>query len=504
MSGSESSENVHEQNVKAVLRDYIVHPRIEYRTVTSVNGPLVICDHVKFPKSAEIVRLTLGDGTERRGKVIEVQGDKAVVQVFEGTTDIDVKRTRIEFTGQTQHTPVSTDMLGRVFSGSGQPLDHGPPVLADDFLDIEGQPINPYNREYPREMIQTGLSAIDVMNSIARGQKIPIFSASGLPHNQIAAQICRQAGLVQHRGKDIHDNSSDNFAIVFGAMGVNKSTAQYFQQDFEQSGSMERVVLFLNHANDPTIERLVTPRIALTTAEYLAYEQGLHVLAILTDMTSYANALREVSTARSEVPGRRSYPGYMYTDFACIYERAGRVKGKPGSITQIPILTMPSDDITHPIPDLTGYITEGQIYVDRQLDNKQIYPPINLLPSLSRLMKSAIGEGFTRADHSAVSNQMYASYAHGKDVLAMKAVVGEESLSDDDKKHLEFLERFENSFLTQNQYESRTIFESLDKAWEILRTLPREALKRIDNKTLDEYYSRRNDDKQEEDVNNDD
>ncbi|KAH0785163.1 V-type proton ATPase subunit B [Histomonas meleagridis] len=483
-------DEVTKQHVDAVTRDYIVQPRIEYRTVTSVNGPLVICDKVKFPKYAEIVRITLGDGTERRGKVLEVQGDKAVVQVFEGTTDIDVKRTRIEFTGQTQHTPVSTDMLGRVFSGSGTPLDHGPPVLADDFLDIEGQPINPYNREYPREMIQTGLSAIDVMNSIARGQKIPIFSASGLPHNQIAAQICRQAGLVQHRGKDVYDTSPDNFAIVFGAMGVNKSTAQFFQQDFEQSGSMERVVLFLNHANDPTIERLITPRIALTTAEYLAYDQGMHILAILTDMTSYANALREVSTARSEVPGRRSYPGYMYTDFASIYERAGRVKGRPGSITQIPILTMPSDDITHPIPDLTGYITEGQIYVDRQLDNKQIYPPINLLPSLSRLMKSAIGEGLTRKDHSSVSNQMYASYAHGKDVLAMKAVVGEESLSEDDKKHIEFLHRFETQFLQQGPYESRNVFESLDLAWEILRTLPKESLKRIDQQTLNEFYAR--------------
>lgn len=485
-----SHKQVDKANKAAALRDYIVQPRIEYRTVTSVNGPLVICDNVKFPKYAEIVSITLPDGTQRRGKVIEVQGSKAVVQVFEGTTDVDVKRTSIEFTGQTQHTPVSTDMLGRVFSGSGTPLDHGPPILADDYVDIEGQPINPYNREYPREMIQTGLSSIDCMNSIARGQKIPIFSASGLPHDQIAAQICRQAGLVQHKGKGIKDNSKESFAIVFGAMGVNKATASFFQQDFEQSGSMERVVLFLNHADDPTIERLVTPRIALTTAEYLAYEKGMHILAILTDMSSYANALREVSTARSEVPGRRSYPGYMYTDFATIYERAGRVTGREGSITQIPILTMPADDITHPIPDLTGYITEGQIYVDRQLDNKQIYPPINLLPSLSRLMKSAIGEGLTRKDHSDVSNQMYASYAQGKDVLAMKAVVGEESLTEEDKKHIEFLERFENRFLCQKPYESRNIFESLDLAWETLRTLPRESLKRVNKGTLDEFYGR--------------
>lgn len=453
-----NEKEVNQANVAASLRDYILKPRIEYRTVTSVNGPLVVCSNIKFPKYAEIVRLTLGDGQERLGKVLEVQGSKAVVQVFEGTTDIDVQRTKIEFTGETQHTAVSTDMLGRVFSGSGIPLDYGPPILADAFLDIEGQPINPYNREYPREMIQTGLSSIDVMNSIARGQKIPIFSGNGLPHNEIAAQICRQAGLVQHRGKDVSDNSKESFGIVFGAMGVTKSTARFFQQDFEQSGSMERVVLFLNHANDPTIERLVTPRITLTTAEYLAYEKDMHILCILTDMTSYANALREVSTARSEVPGRRSYPGYMYTDFATIYERAGRVKGRTGSITQIPILTMPSDDITHPIPDLTGYITEGQIYVDRSLDNKQIYPPIDLLPSLSRLMKSAIGEGFTRKDHSAVSNQMYASYAQAKDVLSMRAVVGEESLSEDDKAHIEFLGKFENEFLMQGKYEERSVF----------------------------------------------
>lgn len=489
-----TSKGVDRANRAAAERDYIVQPRIEYRTVTSVNGPLVICDNVKFPRYAEIVTITLSDGTKRRGKVIEVQGSKAVVQVFEGTSDIDVKRTKIEFTGQTQRTPVSTDMLGRVFSGSGTPLDQGPPILADDYVDIEGQPINPYNREYPREMIQTGLSSIDCMNSIARGQKIPIFSASGLPHDQIAAQICRQAGLVEQKGKGIKDNSKESFAIVFGAMGVNKATASFFQQDFEQSGSMERVVLFLNHADDPTIERLVTPRIALTTAEYLAYEKDMHILAILTDMTSYANALREVSTARSEVPGRRSYPGYMYTDFATIYERAGRVKGRGGSITQIPILTMPADDITHPIPDLTGYITEGQIYIDRQLDNKQIYPPINLLPSLSRLMKSAIGEKLTRKDHSAVSNQMYASYAQGKDVLAMKAVVGEESLTREDNEHLGFLERFENNFLRQGPYEARDIFQSLDIAWETLRVISKESLKRIDKPTLDEFYPRQQED----------
>mmetsp|Transcript_14425 Transcript_14425/g.58422 ORF Transcript_14425/g.58422 Transcript_14425/m.58422 type:complete len:328 (+) Transcript_14425:407-1390(+) len=324
-------------------------------------------------------------------------------------------------------------MLGRIFNGSGKPIDGGPPVVPEAYLDISGQPINPQCRTYPQEMVQTGISTIDVMNSIARGQKIPLFSAAGLPHNDVAAQIARQAGLVAREGVE-----PEEFAIVFAAMGVNMETARFFRQDFEENGAMERVTLFLNLANDPTIERIITPRLALTTAEYLAYECGKHVLVILTDMSSYADALREVSAAREEVPGRRGYPGYMYTDLATIYERAGRIEGRPGSITQLPILTMPNDDITHPIPDLTGYITEGQIYLDRQLHNRQIYPPINVLPSLSRLMKSAIGEGMTRKDHSDVSNQLYAAYAIGKDVIAMKAVVGEEALSQEDMLYLEF------------------------------------------------------------------
>jgi V-type H+-transporting ATPase subunit B len=340
-------------------------------------------------------------------------------------------------------------------------------------------------------MIQTGISAIDVMNSIARGQKIPLFSAAGLPHNQIAAQICRQAGLVKRMDhSNLQDASEENFAIVFAAMGVNMETATFFKRDFQENGSMEHVTLFLNLANDPTIERIITPRIALTTAEYLAYTCDRHILVILTDMSSYAEALREVSSAREEVPGRRGFPGYMYTDLATIYERAGRVDGRSGSITQIPILTMPNDDITHPIPDLTGYITEGQIYIDRQLHNRQIYPPINLLPSLSRLMKSAIGEGMTRKDHERVFNQMYANYAVGKDVQAMKAVVGEEALSDDDFLYLEFVDKFENKFLSQGYYESRDIYQSLDIAWSLLRTFPRNLLSRIDDKILDEFYSR--------------
>jgi len=337
-------------------------------------------------------------------------------------------------------------------------------------------------------MIQTGISAIDVMNSIARGQKIPLFSAAGLPHNEIGAQICRQASLVKQ--KDVHDHSNDNFAIVFAAMGVNMETARFFKTDFEVYGSMDRVVLFMNLANDPTIERIITPRLALTTAEYLAYEEEMHVLVILTDMSSYANALREISAAREEVPGRRGYPGYMYTDLSTIYERAGRVTGKNGSITQLPILTMPNDDITHPIPDLTGYITEGQIFIDRSLHNRQIYPPINVLPSLSRLMKSAIGEGFTRMDHPEVSNQLYAFYAIGKDTQAMKAVVGEEALTEDDKLYLEFLEKFEGEFLRQGPYDARDVFRSLDIAWDLLRLFPDKMLKKINKGNLDKFYRR--------------
>ena len=448
----------------------------------AVNGPLVILDHVKFPKFAEIVELTLSDGRVRKGQVLEVQGSKAVVQVFEGTQDIDTRKTTCEFTGDILRTPVSQDMLGRTFNGSGKPIDKGPKVLPEDYLDIMGKPINPQARTYPQEMIQTGISTIDGMNSVARGQKIPLFSAAGLPHNEIAAQICRQAGLV-NKG-----DSVEEFAIVFAAMGVNMETARYFRQDFEENGAMSKVVLFLNLANDPTIERIITPRLALTTAEYLAYEVGKHVLVLLTDMSSYADALREVSAAREEVPGRRGYPGYMYTDLSTIYERAGRVHGKPGSITQFPILTMPNDDITHPIPDLTGYITEGQIYVDRQLHNRQIFPPINVMPSLSRLMKSAIGEGMTRGDHVSVSNQLYANYAIGKDAQAMKAVVGEEALGWEDHMYLEFLQKFEFQFVKQGPYEVRDVFDTLDIGWETLRIFPPDMLKRISPKIIEKFY----------------
>jgi len=484
---------IHKQ---AVVRDYVCNPRLDYRTITGVNGPLVILENVRLPKFAEIVNLTLSNGETRHGQVLEIAGNKAVVQVFEGTEGIDNRHTHCEFTGDILRMPISEEMLGRAFNGSGKAIDKAPPVLPEDFLDISGQPINPACRDYPKQMVQTGISAIDVMNSVARGQKIPLFSAAGLPHNEIAAQIARQAGLVKQ--KDVFDSHEENFAIVFAAMGVNMETARFFRQDFAESGAQQRTALFMNLANDPTIERIITPRLALTTAEYLAYERDLHVLVIMTDMSSYADALREVSAAREEVPGRRGYPGYMYTDLSTLYERAGRVVGRNGSITQLPILTMPNDDITHPIPDLTGYITEGQIYVDRNMHNRQIFPPINVLPSLSRLMKSAIGKGMTRHDHGSVSNQLYASYAQGKDVLAMKAVVGDESLTHEDRLYLDFIDRFENKFVNQGMYENRSIVESLDLAWSLLRMFPTENLKKIPEKVLKEFMSRRTD-KQPED-----
>jgi len=479
-------------NAAAAARDYKVYPRINYKTITGVEGPLVIMDDVKFPCYGEIVNVNLADGSVRQGQILEVNKKKAVVQVFEGTSGIDVKNCHIQFTGDTLKMPISDDLMGRAFNGSGKPIDKGPPVLAEDFLDINGAPMNPKSRVYPKEMIMTGVSAIDTMNSIVRGQKLPLFSAAGLPHNEIAAQICRQASLV--KGKDTADHSAENFSIVFGAMGVNMETARFFRNDFEENGSMENVVLFMNLANDPTIERIVTPRLALTAAEYFAYTREQHVFVILTDMSSYADALREVSAAREEVPGRRGYPGYMYTDLSTIYERAGRVEGLAGSITQFPILTMPNDDITHPIPDLTGYITEGQIFVDRPLHNRQIYPPINVLPSLSRLMKSGIGEKdgvkMTRKDHPNVSDQLYANYAIGQDTRAMKAVVGEEALSADEHTYLEFTDKFEQEFLAQGPYENRDIFTSLDIAWGLLRIFPPELLKKIPQKLKDQFYSR--------------
>uniref|UniRef100_K7FTR4 Vacuolar proton pump subunit B n=1 Tax=Pelodiscus sinensis TaxID=13735 RepID=K7FTR4_PELSI len=444
----------------------------------------------QFAQYAEIVNFTLPNGTTRSGQILEVVGTKAIVQVFEGTSGIDAKKTSCEFTGDILRTPVSEDMLGRVFNGSAKPIDKGPAVMAEDFLDINGQPINPHGRIYPEEMIQTGISPIDVMNSIARGQKIPIFSAAGLPHNEIAAQICRQAGLVK-KSKDVMDYHEENFAIVFAPPGVNMETARFFKSDFEENGSMANVCLFLNLANDPTTERIIPPRLALTTAEFLAYQCEKHVLVILTDMSSYAEALRELWAAREEVPGRRGFPGYMYTDLATIYERAGRVEGRNGSITQIPILTMPNDgDCTRTPGDCTRTPGGGDLRATVPAHLPQIYPPINVLPSLSRLMKSAIGEGMTRKDHGDVSNQLYACYAIGKDVQAMKAVVGEEALSADDLLYLEFLQKFEKQFIAQGPYENRTIFESLDIGWQLLRIFPKELLKHIPESILAEYYPR--------------
>jgi V-type H+-transporting ATPase subunit B len=478
------------------MSNFKVKPRVEYKTISGVEGPLVILENVKFPTFGEIVNVTLADGRIRQGQILEINKSKAVVQVFEGTSDLDVKNCKVEFTGDTMKMPIAEDVMGRSFSGSGKPLrKDDPKVLAEDFLDINGAPMNPKARVYPKEMIQTGVSAIDTMNSVVRGQKLPLFSAAGLPHSEIAAQVCRQASLVA--GKDTVDHAPENFSIVFGAMGVNMETARFFRKDFEENGSMENVVLFLNLANDPTIERIVTPRLALTTAEYFAYTKEQHVFVILTDMSAYADALREVSAAREEVPGRRGYPGYMYTDLSTIYERAGRVEGKTGSITQFPILTMPNDDITHPIPDLTGYITEGQVFVDRQLNNRQIYPPINVLPSLSRLMKSGIGKNMTRVDHPNVSDQLYANYAIGQDTRAMKAVVGEEALSEEEHKYLEFADRFEQVFVQQGPYENRKIFGieeneigSLELAWELLRIFPRKLLKKIPDGIQDMFYAR--------------
>ncbi|KPJ08932.1 V-type proton ATPase subunit B [Papilio machaon] len=475
------------EHALAVSRDFISQPRLTYKTVSGVNGPLVILDEVKFPKFSEIVQLKLADGTLRSGQVLEVSGSKAVVQVFEGTSGIDAKNTLCEFTGDILRTPVSEDMLGRVFNGSGKPIDKGPPILAEDFLDIQGQPINPWSRIYPEEMIQTGISAIDVMNSIARGQKIPIFSAAGLPHNEIAAQICRQAGLVKVPGKSVLDDHEDNFAIVFAAMGVNMETARFFKQDFEENGSMENVCLFLNLANDPTIERIITPRLALTAAEFLAYQCEKHVLVILTDMSSYAEALREVSAAREEVPGRRGFPGYMYTDLATIYERAGRVEGRNGSITQIPILTMPNDDITHPIPDLTGYITEGQKHVLVILTDMSSYA--EALREVSAAREEVPGRrgfpGYMYTDLATIYER--AGRVEGRNGSITQIPIL--TMPNDDITHpIPDL----TGYITEGQgnYENRTVFESLDIGWQLLRIFPKEMLKRIPASTLAEFYPR--------------
>jgi V/A-type H+-transporting ATPase subunit B len=453
----------------------------EYKTIKEVVGPLMLVEKTSNVKYDELVKIKLANGEERLGKVLEVDADKALVQLFESSQGVKIDNAKAIFLGHGLQLDVSPLILGRVFSGMGKPMDGKGKIIPEMKLDINGTPLNPVARDYPSEFIQTGVSAIDGLNTLVRGQKLPIFSASGLPHNKLAAMIARNARVL---------GDNDKFAVVFAAIGITFEESNYFIEEFKRTGAIDRTVMFINLANDPAIERIATPRMAITAAEYLAFELGMHVLIIMTDITNYAESLREISAARKEVPGRRGYPGYMYTDLSTIYERAGRVEGRNGSITQIPILTMPNDDITHPIPDLTGYITEGQIYVDRQLHNRQIYPPINVLPSLSRLMKSAIGEGMTRNDHGDVSNQLYAKYAIGRDAAAMKAVVGEEALNQEDKLSLEFLEKFERNFIAQGHYESRTIFESLDLAWSLLRIFPKELLNRIPQKVLAQYYQR--------------
>ncbi len=453
----------------------------EYSTVSQIAGPLLFVEAVRGVGFGEVARITTPSGEERRGQVLEVGEDIAVVQVFEGTSGLDVPTTKVSFSGETIRLPVSSDMLGRVFDGSGEPIDGGPRIIPEDYLDVHGAPINPYARDYPRDFIQTGISTIDGMNTLVRGQKLPLFSGSGLPHNTIVAQIARQAKV---RGTE------EPFTTVFAAMGITADEARFFREDFEREGAFEHVTLFVNLADDPAIERILTPRIALTTAEFFAYRLGMHVLVILSDMTNYCEALREISAAREEVPGRRGYPGYMYTDLATVYERAGRTHGSKGSVTQMPILTMPHDDMTHPIPDLTGYITEGQIIVDRGLYRKGVYPPIDVSPSLSRLMREGIGKGRTREDHREVSDQLYYAYAEGRGFRDLVAVVGEEALSTRDKIYLKFADTFERRFVTQGVYENRNIEQTLDLGWELLAEIPESELKRIDPETIKTYHPR--------------
>ena len=450
----------------------------EYRTVTEVVGPLMVVEGVEGVKYDELVEIELQTGEKRRGKVLEVNGSKAMVQLFEGSTGINLKRTKAKFLGRPLELGVSEDMLGRIFDGMGNPNDGGPSIIAEKRVDINGEPINPVSRDYPSEFIQTGISAIDGLNTLVRGQKLPVFSGSGLPHAQLAAQIARQAQVL---------NSDSKFAVVFGAIGITFEEAQFFVDEFKKTGAIDKSVLFMNLASDPAIERIATPRMALTTAEYLAYEKGMHILVILTDITNYAEALREVSAARKEVPGRRGYPGYLYTDLSTLYERAGRLKGIEGSITQIPILTMPEDDKTHPIPDLTGYITEGQIILSRELYQKGIMPPIDVLPSLSRLKDKGIGRGKTREDHADTMNQLFSAYAQGKQAKELSAILGESALSDADKKYAKFAEAFENEYVSQGFNTNRSIEETLSLGWKLLTILPTTELKRIRDEYLEKY-----------------
>ncbi len=450
----------------------------EYSTITEVSGPIIVVSKIADVKYDELVEIELSDGEKRRGQVLEISEDEAIVQMFEGTTGIDIADTKVRFLGRVIEIPVSIDMLGRIFDGSGRPIDKGPKIIAEKRLDINGSPINPYARDYPNDFIQTGISSIDVLNTLVRGQKLPIFSGSGLPHAKVASQIARQAKVL---GKE------ESFSVVFAAMGITFEEANFFISDFRRTGAIEKSVMYINLANDPAVERIITPRIALTTAEYLAFEKNIHVLVILTDMTNYCEALREVSAARKEIPGRRGYPGYLYTDLATLYERAGRIKEKKGSITLVPILSMPEDDKTHPIPDLTGYITEGQIILARELHLKGIYPPINVLPSLSRLKDKGIGEGKTREDHADIMNQLFASYARGKESKELATILGEAALTEEDKKYVKFSDKFEETFVQQGEDENRDIEKSLTIGWENLSMLPVNELKRIKDEYIKKY-----------------
>lgn len=454
---------------------------IEYVGVSEINGSLVVLDGVKGASYEEIVTIKLADGTARQGRVVQIEGERIVVQVFEGTSNISLENTATILTGRPMEMPLSPEIVGRILDGAGRPIDGLGPIYPETRRDINGTAINPVSRVYPRNYINTGISSIDTLSTLIRGQKLPIFSGSGMKHNELAVQIVRQAKIT---GAD-----ESNFGVVFAAMGVKNDVAEYFRSSFEQAGVMQHVTMLLNLSNDPIIERTLTPRCALTIAEYLAFELNMHILVIMTDMTSYAEALREFSSSKGEIPGRKGYPGYLYSDLASMYERAGMIKGSTGSVTQIPILTMPNDDITHPVPDLTGYITEGQIVLDRSLQAQGIYPPVNVLPSLSRLMKDGIGDGYTRADHAPLSNQLFASYAKVIDARSLASVIGEEELSDTDKKYIEFGRQFENTFVNQGFTENRSIDQSLDLGWKLLSTLPREELDRVDDALLDQYYS---------------
>ena len=453
---------------------------IEYLGLSSINGPLIALEGVQDAFYDEIVDFVVNGKEHKMGRIVEVYKDKAIIQVFEGTENMSLNNTHTRLTGHPMEIGLSEEMLGRTFNGIGEPIDDLGPITVEEVRDVNGLPLNPVRREYPRNYIRTGISAIDGLTTLIRGQKLPIFSGNGLPHDQLAAQIVKQASL--------GGSTNEDFAIVFAAMGVKHDVADFFRRTFEESGVANHVAMFLNLANDPVVERLITPKVALTAAEYLAFEKNMHILVILTDMTSFAEAMREVSSSKGEIPSRKGYPGYLYSEFAALYERAGIVNGASGSVTQIPILTMPNDDITHPIPDLTGYITEGQIVLDRPLNGQSIYPPINILPSLSRLMKDGIGEGYTREDHQDLANQLFSAYAKVGDARNLASVIGEDELSPIDKKYLEFGKEFEEKYIGQGMNENRTMEETLDLGWKLLGRLPREELDRVDTKILDKYY----------------